>query len=49
MGGLIALLTDPAPVRTIQKAGRWSPEELALVFSRTLGMDLINPAPAKID
>jgi NAD(P)-dependent dehydrogenase (short-subunit alcohol dehydrogenase family) len=49
MGGLIALLTDPAPVRTIQKAGRWSPEELALVFSRTLGMDLVNPAPAKID
>jgi len=49
MGGLVALLTDPAPVRTIEKAGRWSPEELALVFSRTLGMDLVNPAPAKID
>jgi NAD(P)-dependent dehydrogenase (short-subunit alcohol dehydrogenase family) len=49
MGGLIALLTDPAPVRTLQTAGRWSPEELALVFSRTLGMDLVNPAPAKID
>jgi NAD(P)-dependent dehydrogenase (short-subunit alcohol dehydrogenase family) len=49
MGGLIALLTDPAPVRTIQKEGRWTPEELALVVPRTLGMDLVNPAPAKID
>jgi NAD(P)-dependent dehydrogenase (short-subunit alcohol dehydrogenase family) len=45
MGGLIALLDDPAPVRTIQKDGRWSPEELALLFPRTLGMDLVNPAP----
>jgi NAD(P)-dependent dehydrogenase (short-subunit alcohol dehydrogenase family) len=49
MGGLVALLTDPAPVRTIQKGGRWAPEELALVFPRTLGMDLVNPAPAKLD
>jgi NAD(P)-dependent dehydrogenase (short-subunit alcohol dehydrogenase family) len=47
MGGLIALLDDPAPVRTIEKQGRWTPEEIGLVFSRTLGMDLVNPAPPK--
>jgi NAD(P)-dependent dehydrogenase (short-subunit alcohol dehydrogenase family) len=47
MGGLVALLDYPAPVRTIQKDGRWKPEEIALVFPRTLGMDLVNPAPAQ--
>ena len=30
------------------RSGR-TPEELALVFPRTLGMDLVNPAPAKTD
>ena len=45
MGGLVALLGYPAPVRTIAKAGRWTPEEIATIFSRTLGMDLANPAP----
>jgi NAD(P)-dependent dehydrogenase (short-subunit alcohol dehydrogenase family) len=49
MGGLVALLTDPAPVRTIQRGGRWTAEDIALVFSRTLGMDLVNPAPAKLE
>jgi NAD(P)-dependent dehydrogenase (short-subunit alcohol dehydrogenase family) len=47
MGGLISLLDDPVPVRTIEKQGRWTPEEIGLVFSRTLGMDLVNPAPPK--
>ena len=47
MGGLIALLDYPAPVRTIYKDGRWRPEEIALVFPRTLGLDLVNPAPAQ--
>jgi len=49
MGGMISLLDDPAPVRTIQKDGRWTPEEIATIFSRTLGMDLVNPAPPKGD
>ena len=49
MGGLIALLTDPSPVRTLQRDGRWSPEEIALAYSRTLGMDVVNPAPAKTE
>jgi NAD(P)-dependent dehydrogenase (short-subunit alcohol dehydrogenase family) len=47
MAGLVALLNYPAPVRTIQKDGRWTPEEIATVFPHTLGLDLVNPAPAK--
>lgn len=45
-GGVIALLNDPAPVRTIMKEGRWTAEEIAQLFPHTLGMDLVNPAPA---
>ena len=37
MGGLISLLNYPAPVRTIQTDGRWTPEEIATLFPRTLG------------
>ncbi len=47
MGGIIALMNEPAPVRTIFHDGRWTPEEIATVFSRTLGQDLVNPAPPK--
>jgi len=47
MGGLIALLDSPAPVRTVQKDGRWTPEEIATLFPRTLGLDLVNPAPPR--
>jgi len=47
MGGLIALLNEPAPVRTMFKDGRWTPEEIATLFPRTLGLDLVNPAPAR--
>ena len=46
MAGLVALLGYPAPIRTIQKDGRWTPEEIATVFPHTLGLDLVNPAPA---
>ena len=46
-GGMIARLNDPTPVRTIQKRDRWTPQEIALLFPRTLGMDLVNPAPAQ--
>ena len=45
IAGLVALLGYPAPVRTIQKDGRWTPEEIATIFPHTLGMDLANPAP----
>ena len=47
MAGLVALLGYPAPVRTIQRDHRWTPEEIATIFPHTLGMDLVNPAPAK--
>jgi 3-oxoacyl-[acyl-carrier protein] reductase len=47
MGGFISLLNYPAPMRTIQKEGRWTPEEIAVLFPRTLGMDLVNPAPPR--
>jgi NAD(P)-dependent dehydrogenase (short-subunit alcohol dehydrogenase family) len=49
MGGIISLLNYPAPVRTITKATRWTPEEIAALFPSTLGMDLFNPAPAQPD
>lgn len=47
MGGIISLVNYPAPVRTITKPTRWTPEEIAALFPSTLGMDLFNPAPAQ--
>ncbi len=47
MGGVVSLLNYPAPVRTITKMTRWTPEEIAMLFPSTLGMDLVNPAPPK--
>jgi NAD(P)-dependent dehydrogenase (short-subunit alcohol dehydrogenase family) len=47
MGGIISLVNYPAPVRTITKATRWRPEEVAALFPSTLGMDLFNPAPVQ--
>jgi len=47
MAGMVALLNYPAPVRTIAKDGRWTPEEIATIFPHTLGQDLPNPAPPK--
>lgn len=46
-GGVISLLNDPAPVRTITKLGRWTAQEIAAIFPSTLGMDLVNPAPRR--
>ena len=48
-GGLVGLMSHPAPGRSITKPGdaRWSVSELAQVFPSTLGMDLPNPAPAR--
>jgi NAD(P)-dependent dehydrogenase (short-subunit alcohol dehydrogenase family) len=45
MGGTVSLLNYPAPVKTIAKAGRWRPEEIAALFPSTLGLELFNPAP----
>jgi NAD(P)-dependent dehydrogenase (short-subunit alcohol dehydrogenase family) len=47
MGGIVALLAYPAPARTIQKDGTWTPEEIATLFPHTFGLDLIDPAPPK--
>ena len=44
--GLISLLNEPEPVRTINKPSQWTVEELVKVFPITLGVDLYNPAPA---
>jgi 3-oxoacyl-[acyl-carrier protein] reductase len=48
-GGLVSLVSQPTPGRTITKPGdeRWTIEELAAVFPASLGMDLPNPAPAR--
>ncbi len=44
--GLVTLLNEPEPVRTMHKDGRWTVEEIIRVFPATLGMELYNPAPA---
>ena len=46
-GGTIALFSEPEPVKTIYKEGRWNLEELVSVMPQTLGKDLVNPAPAQ--
>ena len=46
-GGTVGVMNHPTPVRTLKKGpgNRWTVEELAAAFPRTLGMDLANPAP----
>ena len=46
--GLINLLNEPEPVKTIQKHGKWTVEELARVFPATIGLELHNPAPSQV-
>ena len=41
----MALLNEPEPVKTINKTGKWTVEELARVVPVTLGFELHNPAP----
>ena len=43
--GLVSLMNEPQPVRTITKDGMWTVEELAKVFPPTIGLELFNPAP----
>ena len=47
-GGLVSLLNEPEPVRTINKDGRWTVEELIRVFPATIGVELYNPAPVPL-
>ena len=44
--GLVSLLNEPQPVRTIQKDSRWTVDEIIDVFPATIGLELYNPAPA---
>ncbi|MSQ26489.1 MAG: SDR family oxidoreductase [Dehalococcoidia bacterium] len=44
-GGEITLLNNPYLLRTMQKAGRWTAQEIHEIGSRTIFMDLRNPAP----
>ncbi len=46
--GLITLLNEPEPVKTIQKDGIWTLEELVRVFPVTIGLELPNPAPSQV-
>ena len=43
--GEVSIYSEPAPLKTVYKDGRWTVDELADIFSRTLGQGLINPAP----
>ena len=45
--GLVTLLNEPEPVKTIQKDGKWTVEEFARVVPVTLGYELFNPAPSQ--
>jgi NAD(P)-dependent dehydrogenase (short-subunit alcohol dehydrogenase family) len=37
------LMAQPQPVRSIKSDGRWDPEELARIFPKTLGVELMSP------
>ena len=43
--GLVTLLNEPEPVKTMHKDGRWTVEEIIRVFPATLGVELYNPVP----
>lgn len=45
--GLVSLMNNPEPVKTIHKESRWTVEELAKVFPATIGVELFNPAPVQ--
>ena len=45
--GLVTLLNEPEPVKSINKDGRWTVEELVRVVPVTLGFELANPAPSQ--
>ena len=46
-GGQISLMSNPTEERTLRKNGRWTVEEIDAMFSGTLGMDMVNQAPAQ--
>ncbi len=44
-GGRISLHTDPVPVKSIFKDGRWTLDELLAIMPSTLAAGLVNPSP----
>lgn len=50
-GGLVSLMSQPTPGRTITKPGDepWAVDEIAAIFPSSLGMDLPNPAPPRVE
>ena len=46
--GLVSLLNEPEPIKTISKNGIWTVDEIAKVFPSTIGMELFNPAPSQV-
>ncbi len=47
LGGQIALLSQPRPVRALYKEGRWTLDELDEMVPTTLAEGLANPAPPR--
>ena len=45
--GQIALISHPAPAKSIFKDGRWTVDELVDIVPGTLAADLLNPAPPR--
>ena len=47
-GGRISLHTDPVPIKSIYKEGRWTLDELINAVPTALTNDVINPAPSQV-
>ena len=46
-GGNLSLFSNPEPMRTLYKDGRWTLDELMRLMPRSLAAGLVNPAPAQ--
>ena len=44
-GNTVGLMSTPATIKSMNKDGRWSVDEIATVFPSTLGHELANPRP----
>jgi NAD(P)-dependent dehydrogenase (short-subunit alcohol dehydrogenase family) len=44
-GGNLSLFSNPEPMRTLYKDGRWTLDELMRLMPRSLAQGLVNPAP----
>ena len=45
-GNTVGLMSSPATVKSMNKDGRWTVDEIASVFPGTLGHELANPRPS---